>query len=225
MSSRIRRALTELEQDVAGLQLAPPEAIRARGRARRRRRTVGVTAAVAVGVSLAGAAVLPPLFAAEGGPGGRLPQVTAGSGPGDRAGLPTGTAVPSGCVSPGPSGTSPASSPGRLGPSATPSSGTAGRSRAVRIFLAHAVSPAEKSAVEATLRGLPEVTAIGFLSHDEQWRRFAAQFCFAPDLVAATRPESLPEAFDVTLFSPEDYPRVEAAVRRLPGVSEVVPSS
>lgn len=56
MSSRIREALSELETDVAGLRLAPPHVVRARGRARRRRR---VAAGVAAAVAVAGVVALP----------------------------------------------------------------------------------------------------------------------------------------------------------------------
>ncbi|MET8909801.1 hypothetical protein [Micromonospora sp. NPDC004551] len=60
MSARIREALTELERDVAGLRLAPPAAVRARGRARSRRRAAVLAGAAAVVVA-GGAATVPGL--------------------------------------------------------------------------------------------------------------------------------------------------------------------
>ncbi|HEV7898870.1 MAG TPA: permease-like cell division protein FtsX [Planosporangium sp.] len=217
MSSRIREALADLEHDVAELRLDPPEAIRARGQARRRRQMVGALAAVAVGATLTGVVVLPPLYRGWGGAGGQSQQAGAVPNPSDSASVPANAHVPDGCVSP-----SPSASPPQKGPEPN---GLYGRSRQARVFLKQASGPAEKAAVETALRTLPAVTAVDFLSQQEQWRRFAAQFCDAPDLVAATKPESLPEAFDVTLASPEDYPSVWASVHGMSGVADVVPAA
>ncbi len=57
MSTRIREALSHLEDDTAGLRLAPPTQVRARGDALRRRRVAGVSAA-AVTVTVAGVLVV-----------------------------------------------------------------------------------------------------------------------------------------------------------------------
>ncbi|NJC70572.1 hypothetical protein HC031_12730 [Planosporangium thailandense] len=207
MSARIREALDDLEHEVAALPLAPPHAIRARGRARRRRQAA-VVATVAAGVAVTGAVALPSLTGRAGPAGVRSQQVVAAPVPSDSAS----TRATGGCVNPSASPT----------PSDADRAGALATSRKARVFLKPTATSTEKAAVDAALRGLKDVTAIEFLSHEHQWQRFAAQYCYAPDLVAATRPDSLPEAFDLTLASAGDYSDVEATIGRMAGVDSVV---
>jgi hypothetical protein len=213
MSSRIREALADLEHDVATLRLDPPEAVRARGESRRRRQVTGAIATVAVAAVLTGAAALPPLYREWAGSGGQPNQAGAGPTPSDTASVPANIHVPGGCAR---------STPPTL--SGVEREAALAASRKVRVFLLPTTGSAEAAAVEARLRGVKGVSTIGFVDREQQWQRFVAQFCDAPDLVAATKPETLPEAFVVTLVSPGDYSAVKDAVASMPGVSDVVRS-
>jgi FtsX extracellular domain len=197
MSSRIREALADLEHDVATLRLAPPRAIRARGTWLRRRRLVGV---VATAAAVAGGAALPYLYWGQAGHG--------------RESLRPGASPSASCVAP--SATAP---PTPLG--ATPDPALA-RSRTVRVFLALTTTPAQKAAVQARLQDLKGVATVEFEDRQRAWHRFSEAFCYAPELVAATKPEMLPESFLVTLAQPSDYTTVQDAVGAMPGVEAVV---
>jgi cell division transport system permease protein len=90
----------------------------------------------------------------------------------------------------------------------------------VTVFLDSAVTEEQKRAIDSALRKLPSVEGVRFESRQEAYARFKEQFKDAPDLVAATKPDSLPESFRVTLRTASGYCEV-ARVRSLPGVSEV----
>ncbi len=204
MSSRIREALTDLEKDVAGLRLAPAAAVRARGDARRRRQVAGAVAAVAVGAAVTGAVALPPLYG--GGPHGGL--AAGGPASASSARSPAPGHCPSGPSHPAGRGTSPS----------TPAAVV----RTVRVFMSTSSTPAQRAAVASALDSLPEIVGYTYEDHERAYLRFKAVFCDAPDLVGATKPESLPESFVVTLRSPAAYSIVDSAVGHLPGVDAVV---
>jgi hypothetical protein len=92
----------------------------------------------------------------------------------------------------------------------------------VTVFLATGVTDAQKLQIETRLRNLPGVVAVDFDSREQAWQRFRAQFCDAPDLVAATKPDALPESFIVTMRPPATRDTLVAAVGALPGVDAVV---
>jgi FtsX extracellular domain len=212
-SSHIREALAELGQDVAELQLSPPHAIRARAESRRRRRVVGAIAAVAVGAAVTGAVALPLLRSAS-APGRSLSPgaaATASTQP-TASGAPTATLGV--CEAP-------TETPAKAAPSASNDPAVAS-SRTVKVFLTGNHTAAERAAVESRLRTLTVVTAVEFISHEQAYREFAQHFCQAPDLVAATKPESLPESVVVTIRDPGDFPAVAKAVGAMPGVVDVV---
>jgi cell division transport system permease protein len=94
--------------------------------------------------------------------------------------------------------------------------------REVHIFLKLDVTLAQRDAVEARLRGLGLDAIIGFSSRGEAYERFAAVYCDAPELIAATRPEDLPESFVVTLGDAGDYGVIHDALVGMPGVDAVV---
>jgi FtsX extracellular domain len=197
MSSRIREALADLEHDVAALRLAPPRAIRARGTWLRRRRVVG---AVATAAAVTGAVALPYLYAGRTGNGSE--PLRPGASPSASCVAPSTTAPPTSF-------------------SVTPDPALA-RSRTVRVFLALTTTPAQKAAVQARLQGLRGVATFEFEDRQDAWYRFNEAFCYVPELVAATKPEMLPESFVVTLRQPSDYDAVKDAVGAMPGVEAVV---
>jgi hypothetical protein len=207
MSSRIREALADLEQDVAPLRLDPPQAVRARGEARRRRQAIGVAAAAVAGVAVAGAVALPVLHPAD-----------------RQGGQPLGVGAQPSAAQPSASCTAvrPSQAPVKSPPGA--SDAALAGSRKATVFLTSASSSAEKAAIEVKLRSLKGIAAIDFEDHERAWQRFTAQFCYAPDLVGATKPESLPESFHLTLVKPADYAMVQGVIAEMPGVAEVLRS-
>jgi cell division transport system permease protein len=54
------------------------------------------------------------------------------------------------------------------------------------------------------------------------WQRFKTQFRDAPDLVNATKPESLPESFRVKLKNAEEFQAISDKYKGRDGISEIV---
>jgi hypothetical protein len=200
--SHIHSALVDLAQDVDGLRIAPPEAVRARGEARRRRQVVGAVAVVVVGAAVTGAVALPVLHGDRGASGGSL-----------------GVAAPpsaSGCVSPSPSGPPPQKFPNDA------VSAELADSRMATVYLKLTISADQKGAVDTKLRSLAGVTSVELVDRAHTWQNFVRTFCYAPDLVAVTKPEQLPESFVITLAAPGDFADVSRTIAILPGVDAVV---
>lgn len=205
MSSRISEALDSLDQDVAGLRLAPPEAIRARGESRRRQQLIGGGVAIAVvATALTTVVVLPVVH------GGAPVQQPLGFGD-----------------SSGPASVSASCSPVPNPTHAPPADGT---SRTAKVWLKSTATPAETAAVGTQLRSLSTaalgpgqlVTSVTFESRQQAYERFKAQFCNAPDLIAATKPETLPESYTITLANPTDFAAVYTLIEGMAGVEDVV---
>jgi cell division protein FtsX len=89
----------------------------------------------------------------------------------------------------------------------------------VGVFLVDRATAAQKVAVESALRASPRAHTVLFVSRREAHERFTHVLSDQPELVAATRPEALPESFDVTLARAGDYPQAVAEFRLLPGVA------
>jgi hypothetical protein len=206
MSSRIREALADLERDVAALRLATPQAVRAHGRARQRRRTAALATTIVAGMAVTGAAVAP-LYQGRGGSDGQPQQVAAGPTPSGSA------STPAGC-------TSPATAPPTKSDADTAKA--IADSRTVWVVLQLTATPNEKAAIDTALHMLNTVTTIEFVGREQQWQSFVNQFCDAPEIVAATKPDQLPEEFDITLDHPDDYAHVKAAIGSMAGVDELV---
>jgi cell division transport system permease protein len=109
-------------------------------------------------------------------------------------------------------------------PVAPPSSlapiSVAGTQTQVSVFLNSAVTEEQKRAIESALRRLASVREVRFESRQEAYARFKEQFKDAPDLIAATRPDSFPDSFRVTLKAPSGFCDV-ARLKNQPGVSEI----
>jgi cell division transport system permease protein len=89
------------------------------------------------------------------------------------------------------------------------------------IYLRSNITDAEQRRVEAAIGAVPGVSEIAYESSQQAYERFKAQFADAPDLVAATRPDSLPASYRFRL------PRTGAGaavndLSTLPGVSDVL---
>jgi cell division transport system permease protein len=92
----------------------------------------------------------------------------------------------------------------------------------VAIFLGLDHTPADRARIAEVLDSHPAVKAYMFEDRYAVYERFKQTFCDAPELIAATKPDSLPESFRVTLMRPEDVAALRDAIGPLPGVGEVV---
>ncbi|SBT47927.1 permease-like cell division protein FtsX [Micromonospora auratinigra] len=89
------------------------------------------------------------------------------------------------------------------------------------MFLFPDVTAGQRRELTARLKEIRTVDHVDQVSRAEQWRRFAAVYCDAPDVVAATRPEDLPVIAEVIMAPGADPVPVVDAVRHLGGVDEV----
>jgi len=78
-----------------------------------------------------------------------------------------------------------------------------------------------RARVGTILNDSPAVQSAYFETRDEAWERFKRQFTDAPDLVAATKPSSLPESWRFVVRCAVDYSSVEAQLNAVPGVQVV----
>jgi hypothetical protein len=94
--------------------------------------------------------------------------------------------------------------------------------RRVTVFLRPEVTDEQREAIAAELRSLPGIASFDFANRQQAYERFTEIYSCVPELVEATRPESLPESFQVTLTDPSAGETVKAVVGRMPGVDAVV---
>jgi len=93
----------------------------------------------------------------------------------------------------------------------------------VSIFLKNDVTPEQQQALRSQLENDPHVKQPIILETKEQaWQKFKVQFKDAPDLVKATKPDSLPASFKVKLKDPKQFDQVAAAYRGKDGVDDVL---
>jgi cell division transport system permease protein len=92
----------------------------------------------------------------------------------------------------------------------------------VSIFLKNDVTEAQRTSLQADLNGDPLVQNVIYESRDTAWQRFKTQFKDAPDLVSATKPDSLPESFRVKLKNAEKFQSVYDKYSTRDGISEIV---
>jgi cell division transport system permease protein len=93
----------------------------------------------------------------------------------------------------------------------------------VSIFLKQDVTEAQRTTLQAELNDDPLVQKpVIYESRDTAWQRFKTQFKDAPDLVSATKPDSLPESFRVKLKDPEKFENIYGKYTGKEGISEIV---
>ena len=86
-------------------------------------------------------------------------------------------------------------------------------------FLPDDTSDALRGQVGNLLGRTPQVTDYHYESKQQAYERFKEQFRDAPDLVAATRPDSLPASWRFTLRCAADFPTVQERLTwAVPGV-------
>jgi cell division transport system permease protein len=92
----------------------------------------------------------------------------------------------------------------------------------VSIFLKGDVTEAQRSSLQGDLRGDSLVQNVIYESREVAWQRFKTQFRDAPDLVNATKPDSLPESFRVKLKNAEEFQQINDKYKGREGISEIV---
>lgn len=88
------------------------------------------------------------------------------------------------------------------------------------VFLDGEVTEAQIDGVRQALIDSPEVYCLQYESREEAWERFKHQFRDAPELVAATKVDSMPVTFRFRVERTADAGQVEQRVRHLDGVSD-----
>jgi cell division transport system permease protein len=92
----------------------------------------------------------------------------------------------------------------------------------VSIFLKNDVTEDQRTALQADLKGDPQVQNVIYESRDTAYQRFKTQFKDAPDLVSATKADSLPESFRVKLKNPEKFQSIYDKYNGRDGIGEII---
>src|SRR6266508_4493889 len=88
----------------------------------------------------------------------------------------------------------------------------------VSIFLKNEITPEQRDSLGEDLKSNPLVKSVQYVSKEEAYKQFQVQFKDAPDLVAATKPDSLPESFRVKLKNPKQFQQVSDQYKTRDGV-------
>jgi cell division transport system permease protein len=93
----------------------------------------------------------------------------------------------------------------------------------VSIFLKNDVTEAQRTTLKSELDSDPLVQKpVIYESREVAMKRFQEQFKDAPDLVNATKPDSLPESFRVKLKDPNQFNQVAKQYNGREGISEII---
>ncbi|MFF5230406.1 permease-like cell division protein FtsX [Dactylosporangium sp. NPDC000521] len=92
----------------------------------------------------------------------------------------------------------------------------------VSIFLKADVTPEQRDSLKGALESNALVKQVTYESQAEAYARFKIQFKDAPDLVSATKENSLPESFRVKLKDPKTVKQLQEEFVSQPGVSDIV---
>lgn len=83
------------------------------------------------------------------------------------------------------------------------------------------LTDADRSSIQSTLEGLPQVQKVTYISQQDAYTRFKEEFKGNQELVNVTTPDQLPESFAVKLKDPHQFPVISSAVGRAKGVQQV----
>ncbi len=87
------------------------------------------------------------------------------------------------------------------------------------------VTLAEQTSIERTLKQLPQVKGVQFISSASAYQRFRDDFAQDPDLLKNTPKDALPASFAVSLKDPHQFAVINSAVSQAPGVQSVTNAS
>lgn len=90
----------------------------------------------------------------------------------------------------------------------------------ISAYLKSDATDAQRTAAEDRIRSLPGVTSVAFVGREQAWERFKETFKDDPDLIAATKPESLPDSLDGRVTDGSIAEAVQLVVGRLDGISD-----
>ena len=93
----------------------------------------------------------------------------------------------------------------------------------VSIFLKDDITDDQRKALGDELSADPLVRQpVIHETKDQAWKKFQQQFKDAPDLVAATKPDALPESYRVQLKDPKQYNQIVTEYTGKDGIEEIV---
>src|SRR3954453_8999159 len=92
----------------------------------------------------------------------------------------------------------------------------------VSIFLKADITQDQRSSLQADLEHDALVQSVIYESKEQAYQRFKTQFKDAPDLVSATKPDSLPESFRVKLKDAQKFQSIYDKYGARDGISEIV---
>jgi cell division transport system permease protein len=93
----------------------------------------------------------------------------------------------------------------------------------VSIFLRNDITQDQQDALKNQLANDPLVKQpVTFETKDEAYKKFQQQFKDAPDLVKATKPDTLPASFRVQLKNPQQYQQIYDSYNGKEGIDEIV---
>ncbi|NUS04278.1 MAG: ABC transporter permease [Nonomuraea sp.] len=85
-----------------------------------------------------------------------------------------------------------------------------------------AVTPAQITALDEHIKGIPGVERVFFEDQNAAYNNFKSAYQSNPTLVQVTKVEDMPQSFRVKLVDPDNYQPVIQAVKGQPGVSQVM---
>ncbi len=93
----------------------------------------------------------------------------------------------------------------------------------VSIFLRNDITQDQQQALADELKADPLVKQpVTFETKDQAYKKFQQQFKDAPDLIKATKPDSLPASFRVQLNDPNQYQKIYDSYNGKEGIDEIV---
>jgi cell division transport system permease protein len=92
----------------------------------------------------------------------------------------------------------------------------------VSVFLKVDATTDQKDALDAQIHADPLVKSYTFESKDQAWQKFQELYRDAPDLILATKPESLPASFRIKLVHVDDFDQLKAKYTGQPGVDTIM---
>lgn len=92
----------------------------------------------------------------------------------------------------------------------------------VSVFLKTDVTDDQRSNLESALKSNALVKNVEHETKEQAWERFKTQFKDAPDLVNATKQDSLPESFRIKLKDPNKVAEFSEEFQHQDGVSDIV---
>ena len=84
------------------------------------------------------------------------------------------------------------------------------------------VTDQQRQALQATLKKMPQVSAVEYENKQQAYERFKDRFSGSPGFVESTREGDIPDSFRVKLRNPEEYKAVSQAMLGQTGVDTVI---